>query len=1075
MPPEKKKLSFSDLGLDVALPSVLSKSKTERKIEQLEKKKAKKEREKEAIQVVASSREVVEKRKRDVEEENALLQREKEQRKKLNRIEHIKSRNEREQKERELKQEALVSQNVVIEKMKEEWEKDEKARKEIAALIEEERERAAATAPRNVHIVIQRTEEIMQQRSDLPVVREEQPIMEAINDSHRSCVLISGETGSGKTTQIPQFLWEAGYGHPEGEGFGREGRILVTEPRRVAAVSMARRVAEELNVGFGDEVCYHVRYDNNMSQNCKIKFATEGVVLKEIQSDFLLKQYSVIIVDEAHERSISCDILVGLLSRIMPLRNDLFAEQLRESNGDMTKVKVKPLKLVIMSATLHIADFRDNRKLFPIPPPLIQVDARRYPVANHFSRKTELREYVNEAFKKVRQIHKKLPPGGILVFLTTQQEIEDLCEQLRRHYRRNKIEYSSESYSKHAVLLGREREELQSDSDKDQGEQDGGKTAVMGDGEAPGAERDEFGLQVDDYALDDGDDLSGNSRRKRGRGGEAPEEKVEEVLEQLRSRGHGAVRRDPRQRKSPSNGEGEEALEEEEAVAEEDLKDDEINGEYNTLHVLPLYALLDFQKQQEVFKDPPRGKRLCVVATNVAETSLTIPNIKYVVDAGRAKVKLIEEGTKASCYRIDWISQASAEQRSGRAGRMGPGHCYRLYSTAVYANLMPKHTTPEILRTPLDTVVLLMKQVGIQHVGSFPFPSCPKETEVRDAMHHLHAIGALDASHDYRITPLGRQLVTFPVPPRFARALAEVVVRRFPPRMVEIVCAVVASISTSTNVFTAEGNRLKSTKTELCKDDPRALAIKALLNPGSDLVTSLNAFAAFYARPQQCRFLCMVEKSMQEAKMLFHQIRAMLLRVPPSITVGKESPSKAKPASDAEVDEVVDTMDEGERGEDEDEEDGNENESNGGSGCRHGWKSCFLPMDKNAGRGLAAGPTSFVLERSEELQLRRLFIPGLIDQVARRATVHECRTLGVEYADKRTSRAPYLLVNAKTIAYVHPTSSIARTFPPPEYLTFSFLQKVRRSDQERGQMALMEGVTIVTKEWLADYNFSEEE
>lgn len=1050
MPPQKKKLSFSDLGLDIALPSVLSKSKNERKNEQLEKKRAKKEREKEALEVVAASREVVEKRKRDVEEENALFQKEKEQRKKLSRIEHIKSRNEREQKEREQKHEALVSQSVVIAKIKEDWENEEKERKEIAALIEEERERAAASAPRNVHIIINRTEDIIQQRSDLPVVREEQPIMEAINDSQRSCVLISGETGSGKTTQIPQFLWEAGYGHPEGEVFGRDGRILVTEPRRVAAVSMARRVAAELNVGFGDEVCYHVRYDNNMSQNCKIKFATEGVVLKEIQSDFLLKQYSVIIVDEAHERSISCDILVGLLSRIMPLRNDLFAEQLRDNNGDMTKVKVKPLKLVIMSATLHISDFRDNRKLFPIPPPLIQVDARRFPVANHFARKTELREYVTEAFKKVRQIHKKLPPGGILVFLTTQQEIEDLCEQLRRHYQRNKIEYSSESYSKHALLLGHEREEA-SESDTEIAASEGGSGA----GQATLAERDEFGLEVDDYALEDAEDDGGTGGRrgKRSRrAAEGSEEAVEEVVQQLQARGHGGGGGETSiQRRGADSSSG---TRDDESMG--DMRDDEVNGEYNTLHVLPLYALLDFQQQQEVFKDPPRGKRLCVVATNVAETSLTIPNIKYVVDAGRAKVKLMEEGTKASCYRIDWISQASAEQRSGRAGRMGPGHCYRLYSTAVYANLMPKHTTPEILRTPLDTVVLLMKQVGIQHVGSFPFPSCPKESEVWDAMHHLHAIGALDASHDYRITPLGRQLVAFPVPPRFARALAEVVARQLPPRMVEVVCAVVASISTSSNVFTAEGNRIKSTKKELCKDDPRALAIKSLLNPGSDLVTSLNAFAAFYARPQQCRFLCMVEKSMQEAKMLFHQIRAMLLR---EMNIPKIKSDNAVHTTAEEADEVADTMDEGEK------------DATGGGSTRPVEKSCFL-QDYRDENGML---TAFTLERSEELQLRRLFIPGLIDQVARRATVHECRTLGVEYVDKRTSRAPYLLLKAKTIAYVHPTSSIARTFPPPEYVTFSFLQKVRRSDQERGQTALMEGVTIVTKEWLDEYNFFSEE
>eukprot|EP00796_Vickermania_ingenoplastis_P005409 gene5409-3896_t len=986
MPGKKNDLNFSDLGLDVALPSVLSKSREERKREQLEKKKQKKEREKEALEIVASSREIVQKWKRDLEAETEAEKNEREQRKKKMKIEHIKSRAEREQRQRAEKEEALVSQSKVIAKIQEEWNQEEEKQKAIQTLLEQERERAAQQQPRNVHITICRTDEMERQRSDLPVVREEQPIMEAINAAGRSCVLISGETGSGKTTQIPQFLWEAGYGHQEGQIFGREGCILVTEPRRVAAVSMARRVAEELNVEFGGEVCYHVRYDNNLSDRCKIKFATEGIVLKEIQSDFLLKKYSVIIVDEAHERSLSCDILVGLLSRIVPLRNDLFQEQMRENKGDISKVKIKPLKLVIMSATLHIGDFRDNRKLFPVIPPLIQVDARRFPVANHFARKTQLTDYVDEAFKKVRQIHKKLPPGGILVFLTTQREIEDLCDQLRRHYRSNKIEYSSDSYNKHAALLGKEREEV-SASDED-----------IPSEKRPEEEeqRDEFGLEGKDYALDE--DTGRN---------------VEEPIETLVSLQSSKA--------APSN-----------MATETDTNDDEVNGEYDTLHVLPLYALLDFQLQQEVFKPPPPGKRLCVVATNVAETSLTIPNIKYVVDAGRAKVKMMEEETKASCYRIDWVSQASAEQRSGRAGRMGPGHCYRLYSTAVYSNLMPKHTTPEILRTPLDTVVLLMKQVGIQSVNSFPFPSPPKESEIQDALRHLVSIGALDAKCGYRITPMGRRLVTFPLPPRFARAIMEAVDRRCTTRIVEMICAVVATVSTVTSVFTAEGNRLKGMKAESCKDDPQAQSIKALLNPGSDMITYLNAFAAYYTKPQNCWYLCMVQKSMQEARMLFQQVRAMLR--------GVETTRTAK--EDADTDEVADTMDEGETIKSAPE------------------ASCFSP---NA---------PLVLNRGEELMLRRLFIPGLLDQVARRATVFECRSMGAEYMDKKTSKAAYLILSSKTIAYVHPTSSIAKTFPPPEYLTFSFLQKTHRSESKTAQ-TMMLGVTIVTKEWLMDCGFEE--
>lgn len=1006
MPPPKKSLSFSDLGLEVPLPSVLSKSRSERKNELLEAKKVKKERQREAIEVVSASHELILKRKREIEEEMASARSESERRKKASQIEHLRSRKLREQKEAEEKQRILAGQSRIIAKLQENWKEDEKKQKEIEELFEREREQAAQLQPPNVHIDIQRTEDILRQRADLPVLREEQPIIEAINSASRSCVLVSGETGSGKTTQIPQFLWEAGYGHPEGAVFGREGCILVTEPRRVAAVSMAKRVAEELNVIFGNEVCYHVRYDNNLSNDCRIKFATEGVILKEIQSDFLLKRYSVVLVDEAHERSLSCDILVGLLSRIVPLRNDLFLEQLRSAEGDITKVDVKPLKLVIMSATLHIADFRDNRKLFPIPPPLIQVDSRRYPVSIHFSRKTVLKEYVEEAFKKVRQIHKKLPPGGILVFLTTQQEIEDLCSRLRSHYKKNKVEYSSVSYNKHAMLLGREKEEVANSSDDD---------ASTKNTEAEPVERDEYGLQANDYSL--ADEVENN--------GDGGSKKVES-LESLLTEEH------PRHKGTSLN-----ALDPMESVPlEEDLGDDEVNGEYNTLHILPLYALLDFQKQQEVFKEPPFGKRLCVVATNVAETSLTIPNIKYVVDTGRAKVKVMEKATKASSYRIDWISQASAEQRAGRAGRMGPGHCYRLFSTAVYANLMPKNTTPEIMRSPLDSVVLLMKHIGIQHVSSFPFPSLPDETELKAALAHLAIIGALDASKNYRITSLGRCLVSLPLPPRFARAVEEA--KKLSPRILEMTCAIAAVVSTMTTLFTGEGNRIKALKMESCKDDPQAQSIKALLSAGSDLITFLNGFAVYCVKPQKCWYYCMVQKSMQEAKLLFHQLYSMVLK-------SKENTGNHLTSHTAADDEDVTAIDDVEGQTEE--------------GKREG--SCFF------------GPSPFAVNRDEELLLRRIFISGLLDHVARRATVLECRFMGIPYVDKSTGKAPYIISSTGTIAYVHPTSSVAKTIPPAEYLTFSYLQKVHRSERREAQTMLL-GASIVTRAWLDDYGYKEE-
>lgn len=1034
MTPPPKSLTFSDLGLNVELPSVLSKSQKERKTDYLEKKKAKKVREKEALEVVAASREIILKRKREIMSENLKLTADKEQRKKLIRIEHNKSRIEREQKEKEVKEAAIVSQNKVITKMKSEWNEAERKEKVVLALLNEELDQFASNQPLSVNITANRTEKIAQQRRDLPVLREEQPIMEAINACDRSCVLIAGETGSGKTTQIPQFLWESGYGHPEGSVFGREGRILVTEPRRVAAVSMARRVAEELNVRFGGEVCYHVRYDNNLSDNCQVKFATEGVILKEIQSDFLLKQYSVIIIDEAHERSISCDILVGFLSRMVPLRNDLYKEELRKVGGNISLAKIKPLKLVIMSATLQISDFQDNRKLFPVVPRLIQVEARRYPVSNHFSRKTELKDYLEDAFKTVRQIHKKLPPGGILVFLPTQQEIESLCDRLRKHYQVNKIEYSSKSYNKHSFLVRCMNGEASSDEDGEKNEKKL-KTISKDMADEEVHEKDEFGLEPSDYSLED-------ERAEHGR-----------TDDHFRN----FVTKDQNKTKTLASGEKDkhsshltEPNDLQHKVDDDvNLVDSEVNGEFNTLHVLPLYALLDFQRQQEVFKPPPNGKRLCVVATNVAETSLTIPDIKYVVDTGRAKMKAMEEATKASCYRIQWISQASAEQRSGRAGRMGPGHCYRLFSTAVYANLMPKHTTPEILRTPLDTVVLLMKQVGIQDVSSFPFPSSPSRKELEDALTHLHIIGALgEPSQRFQISSLGRCLVNYPVAPRFARALLEVTSNKYSKRMIEIVCAVVGTISTVKTILTREGNELKNMRTKGTNPDPRIMAVKALLNPGSDLVTYLIAFATFYAHPHLCDYFCMVKKSMREALLLYHQIRSIVAneaRHSHCYIDRKDSRKACEHRSELELEDTMDTSDEG------------------SSAPQNTEDSCF---DSNC--------SPFSLLGDEELLLRRLFIPGFLDQVARRATVHECRTLRVPYIDRSTGKAPYILMRTKTVAYVHPTSSVAKTVPPAEFLTFSYLEKVLRSDNH-DEKTMMLGCTIVLKEWLQEYGFSEGE
>ncbi|VDO00841.1 unnamed protein product [Rodentolepis nana] len=295
------------------------------------------------------------------------------------------------------------------------------------------------------YVLVNRSPAIQTARLALPVVAEEVRIMEQIREN--DVVLICGATGSGKTTQIPQFLYEAGY--------TRDGyKIGITEPRRVAAISMSQRVSVELGLN-NSEVAYHIRYEKNTNGNTEIKFMTDGILLQEMKKDFQLSAYSAILIDEAHERSVYTDILLGLLSLVIRLRRKAYDKDPKNAR--------LPLKLIIMSATLRVEDFANNRQLFPTlkapskegngsnhclecdsdedesvdkaktrrpgAPPIIKVESRQYPVTCHFSRVTP-EDYLKAAFRKVITIHKDSPPGGILVFLTGQREVKTLCSWL---------------------------------------------------------------------------------------------------------------------------------------------------------------------------------------------------------------------------------------------------------------------------------------------------------------------------------------------------------------------------------------------------------------------------------------------------------------------------------------------------------------------------------------------------------------------------------------------------------------------------------------------------------------------
>ncbi|KAK9365097.1 P-loop containing nucleoside triphosphate hydrolase protein [Lipomyces kononenkoae] len=547
------------------------------------------------------------------------------------------------------------------------------------------------------YVQVKRHPEIQAARISLPVVQDEQRIMEAINNN--LCVIICGETGSGKTTQVPQFLFEAGYGDP---GSDNPGMIGITQPRRVAAVSMSRRVSDEIGSKHKDSVAYQVRFEQNTKEGTAMKFMTDGVLLRELSTDFTLSKYSAIIIDEAHERNVNTDILIGVLSRVLKLRYEMSKEP-----GS----SVRPLKLIIMSATLRVSDFSENSTLFDIVPPVLNVEARQFPVSNHFSRRTAVK-YLDESFTKISKIHQRLPPGGILVFLTGQNEITHLCRRLRQAFpKKGRNPKNDDALFDVSLKLSAK----------------------------------EADVEVEDIEL--GDDIIEDAFDDNVSDSELPEE-IEEGFEE---------------------------------------QSDEINS--GPLHVLPLYSLLPTSQQLKIFEPPPDGARLCVVATNVAETSLTIPGIRYVVDSGRVKERHYDERTGVQRFDVSWISKASADQRAGRAGRTGPGHCYRLYSSAVFESEFKQFSKAEILRMPIEGVVLQMKSMGIDTITNFPFPTPPDRNTLVMAEKLLHYLAAIN--RDSRLTDLGRTMSIFPLAPRFAKML--VIGHQFD--CLQYVIAIVAGLS----------------------------------------------------------------------------------------------------------------------------------------------------------------------------------------------------------------------------------------------------------------------------------------
>ena len=657
---------------------------------------------------------------------------------------------------------------------------------------------------------VDRSKEIQDMRLQLPIVAEEQKIMEAIHNN--SAVVVVGSTGSGKTTQVPQFLYEAGYGSPQGP---TPGMIGVTQPRRVAAVTMAQRVGQEL---MRPSACsYQIRFDSTVSSQTAIKFMTDGILIREIAQDFALLKYSAIVIDEAHERSVNTDILIGLISRIMDLRSDMSRE-----NQD-----IKPLKLVIMSATLMTDAFIKNSNLFRgTTPPLVESEGRQYPVTIHFTRRTP-GNYIEEAFRKVMRAHRKLPKGGILVFMTAQNEIAMLMKKLRASLNAegpNATELKLRLAAKEAPL---EAEDFESD-DRLAAEVDSEPIS-----ESEGDEAGEFGI-------------------------EKPEKGTLKAL------------------------------------------------------ILPLYSQLPTKEQLRVFEQPPGGTRLIVLATNVAETSITIPGIRYVFDCGRAKTRKYGRKTGVQSFEVDWISKASALQRTGRAGRTGPGHCYRLYSSAVYERDFQEHSEPEILRMPVEGLVLQLKSMDLQNVVNFPFPTPPKRESIAKAEKLLSYLGAIN--RDGRATTLGRELSAYPVSPRFSKILAisnqhdcmylavAMVAALATPEMFVAEHQLDLGINEDDDAVYTQEQRLEDTEREnRRKEYNRAQQFFSNQDKHSDVLKVLSAFCAYaWAKEYEdsesfCMRMFLRPKAMKEAFQLYQQLLGLVASNRPG-SVNPKLPTIAVPS-----------------------------------------------------------------------------------------------------------------------------------------------------------------------------------
>ncbi|TFK85106.1 P-loop containing nucleoside triphosphate hydrolase protein [Polyporus arcularius HHB13444] len=454
---------------------------------------------------------------------------------------------------------------------------------------------------------------ILEARKKLPVFGQMDEFLKMFTKNQ--IIVVVGETGSGKTTQIPQFVCYSDLPHTKGQ------LVACTQPRRVAAMSVAKRVADEMDVSLGKEVGYSIRFEDMTEPvTTFLKYVTDGMLLREAMNDPDLQRYSTIILDEAHERTLAIDILMGLLKNLAKRRSDL--------------------KIVVMSATLDAQKFQQYFSIAGPSAPLVKVHGRTHPVEVFYTQEPEP-DYVEAAIRTVLMIHRGEGPGDVLLFLTGAEEIEDACRSIKR--------------------------------------------------------------DVDDLVKQYSDSVG-------------------------------------------------------------------------PLICIPLYSSLSPEQQQRIFDPPPPPRtpdappgRKVVISTNIAETSLTIDGIVYVVDPGFSKQKVYNPRIRVESLLVSPISKASAQQRAGRAGRTRPGKCFRLYTEKDFKTELEEQTHPEILRSNLANTVLELAKLGVKDLVHFDYVDVPAGETVMRALELLKYLAALD--DDGALTPLGAIMADFPLDPQMAKML----------------------------------------------------------------------------------------------------------------------------------------------------------------------------------------------------------------------------------------------------------------------------------------------------------------